>query len=77
MQITLTRSVLAIGILALLSAISLEAQQGGTITGTVTDQVGKALPNAEVEVRISSKSMSSPRTRWKVIRWPASLTPAG
>src|SRR3984957_20971401 len=51
MQITLTRSVLAIGILALLPAISLEAQQGGAITGTVTDQVGKALPTAEVEVR--------------------------
>src|SRR5580704_2479348 len=51
MQIRVNRSVLAIGILALLAAISLEAQQSGTITGTVTDQIGKALPNAAVEVR--------------------------
>jgi len=51
MQLTLNRSVLAIALLALLPAISLEAQQSGTITGTVTDQVGKALPNAAVEVR--------------------------
>lgn len=45
------RSVIAIGILALLPAIALKAQQTGTITGTITDQVGKAIPNAAVEVR--------------------------
>jgi iron complex outermembrane receptor protein len=51
MHIRSTRSVLAIGILALLPAFSLQAQQSGTLTGTVTDQVGKALPGAAVDVR--------------------------
>jgi len=51
MQVRFNRSVLAVGFLALLAAISLEAQQSGTITGTVTDQVGKPIPNASVEVR--------------------------
>ncbi len=51
MQIRFNRSVLAISVLALLPVISLEAQQTGTLIGTVTDQVGKAIPNAAVEVR--------------------------
>ena len=38
----------------LLGGISLEAQQSGTLIGTVTDQVGKALPGASVEVRNES-----------------------
>jgi iron complex outermembrane recepter protein len=51
MQVRFNRSVLAVGFLALLAAISLEGQPSGTITGTVTDQVGKPIPNASVEVR--------------------------
>ncbi len=51
MQNRLIRSALTMGILALLPAISLKAQQNGTLTGAVTDQVGKAIPNAAVEVR--------------------------
>src|ERR1700722_14184995 len=34
-----------------LCLVSLKAQQSGTISGTVTDQVGKAIPTATVEVR--------------------------
>ena len=58
MQIRLNRSVLAIAILALLPVTSLEAQQIGTLTGTVTDQVGKAIPHATVEVRNESTAAS-------------------
>ena len=54
----ITRSVLAIGILALLASASLEAQQNGTLTGVVTDQVGKAIPNTAVEVRNESTGAS-------------------
>jgi len=32
----------------------LQAQQGGTISGTVSDQAGKAIPNASVEVKPES-----------------------
>ncbi len=39
-------------------AMSLYAQQSGTITGTVVDQVGKPIPQAEVEVRNESTGAS-------------------
>lgn len=52
------RGVFAIGVLALFPVISLEAQQSGTLTGTVTDQVGKAIPSAAVEVRNESTAAS-------------------
>jgi iron complex outermembrane receptor protein len=58
MRIRFNRSVLAVGILAFLQAIALEAQQSGTITGTVSDQIGKAIPNAVVEVRNESTGAS-------------------
>jgi len=45
------RGVFAIGLLALIPAIPLKAQQTGTLTGTVSDQIGKAIPSATVEVR--------------------------
>src|SRR5580698_8491219 len=44
-------SVIAIGVFSLLGAGSLCAQSSGTISGTVTDQVGKAIANASVDVR--------------------------
>jgi iron complex outermembrane receptor protein len=47
-------SVFAMSVCVLLGGISLEAQQSGTLIGTVTDQVGKALPGASVEVRNES-----------------------
>jgi len=58
MLFKLNQSVLAIGILALLPAISLEAQQSGTLTGTVMDQIGKPIPNAAVQVRNESTAAS-------------------
>ena len=58
MQSVFRRSVFAIGLCIFLSAAALEAQQNGTITGTVTDQVGKAVPNAAVEVRNESTGTS-------------------
>jgi len=58
MRIRFNRSVLAVGILTFFQAIALEAQQSGTITGTVSDQIGKAIPNAVVEVRNESTGAS-------------------
>ena len=37
---------------------TLEAQQSGTLTGTATDQVGKPIPSASVEVRNESTAAS-------------------
>jgi iron complex outermembrane receptor protein len=62
MQIGFKRSVLTIAVLALLPAISLQAQQSGTIIGTVTDQVGKAIPNATVEIRNESTAATRSAT---------------
>src|SRR5271167_4268842 len=49
MQSVFKGSVFAIVLGVLLSAIALEAQQNGTITGAITDQVGKPIPEASVE----------------------------
>jgi hypothetical protein len=38
----------------------LQAQQGGTISGTVVDQTGKGISNASVELR--GESSAAPRT---------------
>ena len=44
-------SVAAVVLCLFWSAVALEAQPSGTLAGTVTDQVGKAIPDAAVEVR--------------------------
>jgi len=53
MQAWWRRSVFAIIVLVLIGGISLKAQSG-TLIGTVTDQVGKSLPGANVELREES-----------------------
>jgi iron complex outermembrane recepter protein len=52
--------VFAISVSVILGAVSLRAQQSGTLTGTVSDQVGKAIPEAAVEVR--NESTAATRT---------------
>jgi iron complex outermembrane recepter protein len=58
MQSVFRSSVFAIGISVLLAGISLRAQQTGTLTGTVMDQVGKPVPSATVEVRNEATAAS-------------------
>ena len=38
------------GLLAVLSALPLRAQNNGTLTGSVLDQSGAAVPNAPIEL---------------------------
>jgi iron complex outermembrane receptor protein len=54
MQIRSNCRVVAIALLALVPALALQAQQSGTIIGSVTDQIGKPVINANVEVRNES-----------------------
>ena len=60
-----------------LGAISLEAQQSGTLTGTVTDQVGKAIPSATVEVRNESTAAARSATADKEGKFAIQDLPAG
>ena len=62
MQGGFRRSVSAMTLCVLLGGISLRAQQNGTLTGTVADQVGKAIPNATVEVRNESTAAARSAT---------------
>jgi len=62
MQTVFSLRVIAIALSLLVGGISLKAQQSGTLTGTVTDQVGKAIPGATVEVRNESTGASRSAT---------------
>jgi len=57
----------------------LQAQQSGTITGTVVDQVGKPIPQASVEVRNESAGASKTGTadddgKYSIADLPATST---
>lgn len=56
---TISRVLLLLGMLGLISAIALGQAETGLITGTVTDQSGAAVPGATV----TAKSVSSGQTR--------------
>jgi iron complex outermembrane receptor protein len=62
MQAWFRSSVFAICLTVLLGGLSLKAQQSGTLTGTVTDQAGKPIPSAAVEVRNESTGASRTAT---------------
>jgi len=47
-----------VAVLTLLPVISLEAQQIGTLTGSISDQVGKPVPDAAIEVRNEATAAS-------------------
>jgi iron complex outermembrane receptor protein len=51
--------VFAVGVfLCAAGLFQLQAQQGGTLTGTILDQVGKPIPNATVEIRNEATAAS-------------------
>jgi iron complex outermembrane recepter protein len=60
MQAWFRNRVFAISLSVIVGVIPLSAQQSGTLTGTVMDQVGKAIPEADVEVR--NESTAATRT---------------
>jgi len=72
-----TRSVFAIAIATLFLSAPVDAQTSGSIMGTVTDQVGKAIPSANIEIRNESTGASRSATSDNEGKFAAQELPPG
>src|SRR5260370_1961101 len=76
--LTLSRRICALTACVVLALVPLLAQPGeGTVTGTVLDQVGKAVPNATVEFKSEAGGSSRSVTTDPEGRFSATGLPAG